>query len=136
MANGYIHTSKQGDPWINKAEGNERATNSAATKSEAQAAGREMAIERGVEHGVHNQDGRIGERNTYPRSRDPRVEGLTGYDLSGTLVRAVHPCSLSWRRWFSSSSRSSSSKRARGLSVHRVPILVGWWPRAGSRSQP
>jgi len=31
-----------------------------------------MAIERGVEHVVHNQDGRISERNTYLRSRDPR----------------------------------------------------------------
>lgn len=72
MAKGDIHTSKQDDRWINKAEGNERASNSAATKAEAQAAGREMAIRRGVEHVVHNQDGRIGERNTYPRSRDPR----------------------------------------------------------------
>ncbi|WP_231974170.1 DUF2188 domain-containing protein [Pseudonocardia sp. HH130630-07] len=31
-----------------------------------------MAIKRGVEHIIHNQDGKIGERNTYPRSRDPR----------------------------------------------------------------
>ena len=46
--------------------------NTASIKAEAQAEGREMAIERGVEHVVHNQDGQIGERNTYPRSRDPR----------------------------------------------------------------
>jgi hypothetical protein len=31
-----------------------------------------MARDRGVEHLIHNKDGRIGERNTYPRSRDPR----------------------------------------------------------------
>ena len=31
-----------------------------------------MAIDRGVEHIVPNADGTIGERNTYPRSRDPR----------------------------------------------------------------
>jgi len=31
-----------------------------------------MATERGVEHIIHREDGTIGERNTYPRSRDPR----------------------------------------------------------------
>ena len=72
MATGDIHTSKNGDRWANKAEGNQRATNSASTKAEAQASGREMAIDRGVEHVIHKQDGTIGERNTYPRSRDPR----------------------------------------------------------------
>ena len=72
MAKGDIHTSKQGDKWVNKAEGNERASNSADTKAEAQATGRDMAIDRGVEHVIHKQDGTIGERNTYPRSRDPR----------------------------------------------------------------
>jgi len=72
MARGGIHTSKHGDRWVNKAEGNHRASNSAATKAGAQAAGRKMAIDRGVEHIIHNQDGRIGQRNTYPRSRDPR----------------------------------------------------------------
>lgn len=73
MAKGDIHTSKQGDRWVNKAEGNQRASDSAATKAEAQASGRRMAIDRGVEHFVHNQDGTIAERNTYPRSRDPRA---------------------------------------------------------------
>ncbi len=72
MANGDIHTSKQGDRWVNKAEGNQRASNSAPTKAAAQALGREMAIERGVEHVIHKENGQIGERNTYPRSRDPR----------------------------------------------------------------
>lgn len=72
MADGDVHTSKQGDKWINKVEGNQRASNSAATKAEAQQLGRDMAKQRGVEHFIHNQDGRIGERNTYPRSRDPR----------------------------------------------------------------
>lgn len=72
MAKGDIHTSKQGDRWVNKAEGNERATNSAPTKAQAQAEGRQMAIERGVEHLVHKENGQIGERNTYPRSRDPK----------------------------------------------------------------
>lgn len=72
MATGDIHTSKQGDRWVNKAEGNTNASNSAPTKADAQATGRQMAIDRGVEHVIHNQDGQIGERNTYPRSRDPK----------------------------------------------------------------
>ncbi len=72
MAKGDIHTSKQGDRWVNKAEGNQNATNSAPTKAQAQAAGRQMAIDRGVEHVVHKENGQIGERNTYPRSLDPR----------------------------------------------------------------
>ncbi|WP_372586859.1 DUF2188 domain-containing protein [Mycobacteroides abscessus] len=29
-----------------------------------------MAIDRGVEHVIKKMDGTIGERNTYPRSRD------------------------------------------------------------------
>lgn len=72
MAKGDIHTSKQGGRWVNKAEGNQNASNSAPMKAEAQAAGREMAINRNVEHVVHKENGQIGERNTYPRSRDPR----------------------------------------------------------------
>ncbi|WP_080733298.1 DUF2188 domain-containing protein [Rhodococcoides fascians] len=72
MAKGDIHTSKQGDKWVNRAEGNTRATNSADTKAAAQSAGRALAVDRGVEHVIHNQDGKIGARNTYPRSRDPR----------------------------------------------------------------
>jgi hypothetical protein len=72
MANGDIHASQQGDRWINKAEGNQNASNSAPTKVEAQAAERQMAIDRGVEHVVHKENGQIGERNTYPRSRDSR----------------------------------------------------------------
>jgi len=50
----------------------EIGANSAPSKAEAQAEGRKMAIERGVEHVVHKVNGEIGERNTYPRSRDPR----------------------------------------------------------------
>jgi hypothetical protein len=72
MTSGDVHTSKDGDKWVNKAEGNTRASDSAPTKAEAQASGRDMARDRGVEHFVHNEDGKISERNTYPRSRDPQ----------------------------------------------------------------
>lgn len=40
---------------------------------DVQAEGRRMAIDRSVEHFIHNRDGEIGERNTYPRSRDLRA---------------------------------------------------------------
>jgi len=72
MAEGDIHTVPHGDGWANRPEGNERVSNTAPTKEQAQAGGREMAIARGVEHLIHRADGTIGERNTYPRSRDPR----------------------------------------------------------------
>lgn len=72
MARSNIHTVPHDDGWANRAEGNQRVSNTASTKAEAQAEGREMAIDRGVEHVIHNTDGKIGEKNTYPRSRDPR----------------------------------------------------------------
>jgi Uncharacterized protein conserved in bacteria (DUF2188) len=72
MPEGDIHTVTHGDAWANRVEGGERVSNTAPTKAEAQARGREMAIDRGVEHVIHNETGQISERNTYPRSRDPR----------------------------------------------------------------
>jgi hypothetical protein len=72
MPKGDIETYYEDGQWKNRAQGNDRASNTAPTKSEAQAKGREMAIDRGVEHIIKKQDGTIGERNTYPRSRDPR----------------------------------------------------------------
>jgi hypothetical protein len=71
MAKGDIETYHEDGVWKNRAEGGHRASNTAETKAEAQAAGRQMAIDRGVEHIIRNLDGKIGERNTYPRSRDP-----------------------------------------------------------------
>jgi len=72
MAKGDIDTYYEDGQWKNRPQGNERASNTHGTKAEAQEAGREMAIERDVEHVVKKKDGTIGERNTYPRSRDPR----------------------------------------------------------------
>lgn len=68
-----IHTVPHGDGWANRVEGASRVSNTAATKAEAQAKGRDMAAQRGVEHYIHRQDGQIQSRNTYPRSRDPRT---------------------------------------------------------------
>lgn len=72
MAKGDVHTVPHGDGWANRREGNSRVSNTAPTKAEAQREGRDMARSSGAEHVVHRQDGTIGERNTYPRSRDPR----------------------------------------------------------------
>jgi Uncharacterized protein conserved in bacteria (DUF2188) len=45
--------------WANKVEGGRRASSRAGIKAEAQTAGRHMAIQRGVEHFIHNSDGTI-----------------------------------------------------------------------------
>ena len=72
MAKGDIETYWEDGQWKNRPQGGDRASNVHGTKAEAQAKGREMAIDRKVEHFIKNKDGTIGERNTYPRSRDPR----------------------------------------------------------------
>jgi hypothetical protein len=72
MAKGDVETYFEDCEWKNKVEGNTRASNTADTKADAQARGRDMAIERDVEHFIRKKNGQIGERNTYPRSRDPR----------------------------------------------------------------
>jgi hypothetical protein len=65
-----VETYHEGDQWKNRVQGNERASSTHATKKEAQAAGREMAIKRETEHTIKNMDGRIGGKNSY--GNDPR----------------------------------------------------------------
>ncbi|WP_229403204.1 DUF2188 domain-containing protein [Micromonospora okii] len=72
MAKGDVDTYHEDGQWKNRPEGNQQASSTHATKDEAQDRGREMAQDRGVEHVIKKQDGTIGEKNTYPRSRDPR----------------------------------------------------------------
>ncbi|WP_319459573.1 DUF2188 domain-containing protein [Micromonospora sp. RTP1Z1] len=72
MAKGDIETYYEDGQWKNRPEGNQRASTVHDTKAEAEAAGRQTASERDVEHVIKKQDGAIGEKNTYPRSRDPR----------------------------------------------------------------
>ncbi|MET9633496.1 DUF2188 domain-containing protein [Lentzea sp. NPDC006480] len=69
---GDVETYYENGTWKNKVEGNSQASSTHDTKADAVAKGREMAIERGVEHVIRNMDGTIGEKNTYPRSSDPR----------------------------------------------------------------
>ncbi|MGC4807608.1 DUF2188 domain-containing protein [Micromonospora sp. DT233] len=72
MPKGDIETYYEDGQWKNRPEGNQRASSTHETKGEAQEPGREMAKERGVEHVIKKTDGTITEKNTYPRSRDPR----------------------------------------------------------------
>ncbi len=62
---GNIETYYQDGTWKNRAQGNQRASNTFNTRAEAQAKGREMARERGVEHLIKKMDGTVGERNSY-----------------------------------------------------------------------
>ena len=66
MADGFVHTFHKDGTWINEIEGGEEALpGSYATKHVAVAAGRDEAILRKTEHVIHNEDGSIGERNSY-----------------------------------------------------------------------
>ncbi|WP_410651687.1 DUF2188 domain-containing protein [Amycolatopsis sp. cmx-4-54] len=56
--------------WKNKVEGSTRAASTHYTKADAIDKGRVMARERKVEHFIRNQNGQVGERNTY--GHDPR----------------------------------------------------------------
>jgi hypothetical protein len=60
MAKGDIETYHEGEVWKNRVEGGQKASNTAQTKAEAQAVGRQMAIDRGVEHVIKKLDGAIG----------------------------------------------------------------------------
>lgn len=68
---GDIETYCEDGQWKNKVTGNSRASKADyGNKADAQADGRKMAIARGGEHIIKKRDGKIGEKNTYPRSRD------------------------------------------------------------------
>lgn len=69
---GDVETYHENGTWKNKVEGNSQASSTHDTKDEAVAKGREMAVAHGVEHIIRNMDGTISEKNTYPRSSDPR----------------------------------------------------------------
>lgn len=70
MAKGDIETYHEDGQWKNRAQGNTRASNTFDRKADAQAAGRAMAKDRGVEHVIKRQNGTI-----HPPSRDPRKRG-------------------------------------------------------------
>jgi len=61
-----IHTVPDGaGRWINRTEGAKRGFAPASTKKDAEAAGRDAARRRHVEHISHRENGTIGERRSY-----------------------------------------------------------------------
>ena len=66
MAEGFVHTVHADGSWRNSIEGDEESLPASyATKVEAVQAGRDEARRRKTEHVIHNEDGSIGERNSY-----------------------------------------------------------------------
>ncbi len=67
-----IHTTynKEERNWRNITEGAQRPAAVYKNKAEAQATGREMAINRKVEQLIHDKNGQIKQRNSY--GHDPR----------------------------------------------------------------
>ena len=65
MSNVHTTPSPDGDGWINKKEGNERASSKHDTKADAVERGRDLARNESSEHLIHKKDGTIGERNSY-----------------------------------------------------------------------
>jgi hypothetical protein len=51
--------------WVNTVEGGDAIPSTFDTKQEAVSAGRDLAKILSTEHVIHNQDGTIGERNSY-----------------------------------------------------------------------
>nr|MCW2728571.1 hypothetical protein [Aeromicrobium sp.] len=70
MPKGDVETYFHGTEWHNRIEGEEAPFHTSDTRERAVAAGKEEAKARKVEHLVHNQDGTVGERESY--GNDPR----------------------------------------------------------------
>ena len=70
MATPAIHTVPSEGGWANKRAGSDGVLSTHDTKADAVAAGRTQAMEDEAEHIIHEQDGTIGERNSY--GSDPR----------------------------------------------------------------
>jgi uncharacterized damage-inducible protein DinB len=72
MADGFVHTVYKDGAWLNEIEGGSELSGAYETKETAVANGQREAKQRQTEHVIHNQDGVIGERNSYgndPASR-------------------------------------------------------------------
>ena len=73
MAGKQVHTTykKASDTWRNVTPGASKPAKVYETKLQAQAAGRQQAINQKAEHFVHNQDGKIAQRNSYGKDNFP-----------------------------------------------------------------
>lgn len=66
-----IHTVHRPSGWGNLSAGASKVPKIYPTKAEAQAAGRQTAINQHAEHIIHNEDGKIGSRNSYGHDPHP-----------------------------------------------------------------
>lgn len=66
-----IHTVSRPGGWGNIKAGASRVSKVYATKAQAQAAGRQTAINQKAEHIIHNLNGKIGSRNSYGNDPHP-----------------------------------------------------------------
>lgn len=71
MSKGDIETYFEGGQWKNRPQGNSRASNVHGTKAEAQGVGREMAMDRKVEHVIKGKDGAVQNKNSYGNDPHP-----------------------------------------------------------------
>ena len=73
MAGKQVHTTynKSAGNWRNVTPGATKPSKVFETKGQAQAAGRQQAINQKAEHLIHNQDGKIAQRNSYGKDNFP-----------------------------------------------------------------
>lgn len=73
MASKQVHTTynKAAGNWRNVASGASRPAKVFETKLQAQVAGRQQALNQKAEHLIHNQDGKIAQRNSYGNDKFP-----------------------------------------------------------------
>jgi Uncharacterized protein conserved in bacteria (DUF2188) len=64
MAKGDIRTYREDDSWKSKVEGSSRAAHVGGTKAEQAAVGRQMAVDRKVEHVITRMDGAGTQKNS------------------------------------------------------------------------
>lgn len=66
-----VHTVHRPGGWGNLKAGASRVGKIYATKAQAQAAGRKVAVNQKAEHIIHNLNGKIGSRNSYGNDPHP-----------------------------------------------------------------
>ncbi len=73
MAGKQVHTTynKTAGNWRNVSAGATKPAKVFDTKAQAQAAGRQQAVNQKTEHLIHNQDGKIAQRNSYGDDKFP-----------------------------------------------------------------
>jgi|688.fasta_scaffold51129_6 hypothetical protein len=72
MSRKTIHTTPHPNGgWQNKIGGNQKASNISPTKKEALSKGKEIAINKKLEHVIHNLNGVVSNSNSYGNDPNP-----------------------------------------------------------------